>query len=232
MSEGARTLMELTGRAAAPGRGRAARPWRPLAGSRGTTTGPGPPAADEPAPALLPGRGRAPGPPSRLRLRARGAGCLGLRRQSVRGVGLGAEINIQDASQPQRSSQQPSLGTRGPRPRNFGFEGFSLQQLEVNLRTLKIRNYYLKATGLLETTFVFCSFCQRLEISFRLQMSEMRFYLLRQRGRDTGRGRSRHHTESLRWDSIPHLQGLQDQALGCKRRQTAAPLRLLQYPPF
>eukprot|EP00071_Canis_lupus_P035602 XP_022269159.1 formin-like protein 7 [Canis lupus familiaris] len=103
---------------------------------------------------------------------------------------------------------------------------------QVNLRTLKIRNYYLKATGLLETTFVFCSFCQRLEISFRLQMSEMRFYLLRQRGRDTGRGRSRHHTESLRWDSIPHLQGLQDQALGCKRRQIAAPLRLRQYPPF
>ncbi|CAD7684679.1 unnamed protein product [Nyctereutes procyonoides] len=95
-------------------------------------------------------------------------------------------------------------------------------------------NYHLKATGLLETTFVFCSFCQRLEISFRLQMSEMRFYFLRQRerGRDTGRRRSRHHTESLRWDSIQHLQGLQDQALGCRRRQTAAPPRLLQYPPF
>ena len=32
-----------------------------------------------------------------------------------------------------------------------------------------------------------------------------------ERGRDTGRGRSRLHTGSPMWDSIP---GLQDQALG------------------
>ena len=36
----------------------------------------------------------------------------------------------------------------------------------------------------------------------------------RDRGRDTGRGRSRHHTESPTWDSI---QGLQDHALGQKQ---------------
>ena len=33
----------------------------------------------------------------------------------------------------------------------------------------------------------------------------------RERGRDTGRGRSRFHAGSLMWDSIP---GLQDHALG------------------
>ena len=42
----------------------------------------------------------------------------------------------------------------------------------------------------------------------------LRFYLFihreGERGRDTGRGRSRYHTESLTWDSI---QGLQDHAL-------------------
>ena len=42
----------------------------------------------------------------------------------------------------------------------------------------------------------------------------------RERGRDTGRGRSRHYTESLTCDSI---QGLQDHTLGCRRHQTAAP---------
>ena len=42
----------------------------------------------------------------------------------------------------------------------------------------------------------------------------LRFYLC-MRGRDTGRGRSRLHAESLTWDSIP---GLQDQALGGRRR--------------
>ena len=43
----------------------------------------------------------------------------------------------------------------------------------------------------------------------------LRFYLfMRDRGRDTGRGRSRLHAGSLMWDSIP---GLQNHALG--RRQ-------------
>ena len=50
--------------------------------------------------------------------------------------------------------------------------------------------------------------------------SFLRFYLFihgrhRERGRDTGRGRSRLHAGSLTWDSIP---GLQDHTLG--RRQT------------
>lgn len=40
------------------------------------------------------------------------------------------------------------------------------------------------------------------------------------RGRDTGRGRSRLHAGSPTCDSI---QGLQDHAPGCRRRQTAAP---------
>ena len=42
----------------------------------------------------------------------------------------------------------------------------------------------------------------------------------RERGRDTGRGRSRLHAGSPTWDSI---LGLQDHAPGCRRRQTAAP---------
>ena len=37
----------------------------------------------------------------------------------------------------------------------------------------------------------------------------------RERGRDTGRGRSRLHARSLMWDSI---RGLQDHALGQGRR--------------
>ena len=41
-----------------------------------------------------------------------------------------------------------------------------------------------------------------------------------ERGRDTGRGRSRLHPGSPMQDSIPGLQG---HALGCRRRQTAAP---------
>ena len=41
----------------------------------------------------------------------------------------------------------------------------------------------------------------------------------RERGRDTGRGRSRLHAESPTWDSIP---GLQDQvALNCRTTRAA-----------
>ena len=48
----------------------------------------------------------------------------------------------------------------------------------------------------------------------------LRFYLFihnrqRERGRDTGRGRSRLHAGSPMWDSIP---GLQDHTLGCRWR--------------
>ena len=43
------------------------------------------------------------------------------------------------------------------------------------------------------------------------------------RGRDTGRGRNRLHAGSPTWDSI---LGLQDQVLGCRRRQTTEPLGL------
>ena len=47
----------------------------------------------------------------------------------------------------------------------------------------------------------------------------LRFYLFiherhRERGRDTGRGRSRLHAGSLTWDSI---LGLQDHTLGCRQ---------------
>ena len=42
----------------------------------------------------------------------------------------------------------------------------------------------------------------------------------RERGRDTGRGRSRLHAGSPTWDSIP---GLQDHALGWRRRWTTGP---------
>ena len=52
----------------------------------------------------------------------------------------------------------------------------------------------------------------------------LRFYLFihrhRERGWDTGRGKSRLHTGSPMWDSIP---GLQDHTPGCRRCQTAAP---------
>ena len=45
----------------------------------------------------------------------------------------------------------------------------------------------------------------------------------RERGRDTGRGRSRLHAGSLTWVSI---LGLQDYALGQTQHQTAEPPRL------
>ncbi|XP_041623586.1 uncharacterized protein LOC121497892 isoform X2 [Vulpes lagopus] len=51
----------------------------------------------------------------------------------------------------------------------------------------------------------------------------------RERGRDTGRGRSRLHAGSPTRDSIP---GLQDRALGRRRRQTAEPPRDPPQPPL
>ena len=59
----------------------------------------------------------------------------------------------------------------------------------------------------------------RLKQAFYLSVFKDFMYLFietqKERGRDTGRGRSRLHAESTTWDLI---HGLQDHALDCRRR--------------
>ena len=108
-----------------------------------------------------------------------------------------------------KASQDPSsLPSHQPRIREHGWEEYG-QQLGLNVCLLPVSRWV--ALGKLFKS-------QNLNNIFKkdLFIHETE----RERGRDTGRGRSRLHAGSPMWDSIPGSRG---HALGQRRCQTAEP---------